>query len=811
MGKTKDLGHLAHIVTYDSANHITVPAGITMHTNQLVASQSWVTTALGSYALSTSLGSYVPTSRTITINGTTLDLSGNISFTIAAGLTSFNTRTGAITLTSSDVTTALGFTPYNATNPSGYITGITSLMVTTALGFTPYNSTNPAGYITGISFANVSAKPTTLSGYGITDAVPSARTITINGTALDLSANRSWTITATETDTLATVTARGASTNSVVDFGPDSGNNNGIGIRYANDGYGRIRFYNAGTNHSTIHSFGSTWDGGGIAKSQNCINVDGGTGVTIGAWNNPDMYVNKSGTIWARTNLNTLQVNFRNSSNNAFFTGNSDWGVRLANDNGYIQFGPANSSWTHIYSDKNFYFNQNLYVNGTQVVTNSGTWGINISGSAGSAPANGGNSSTVGGLSPVQFFNNMGQVHGTYTNFNSYGDFGARYMQGSANGPGTGSTQYYGFTLGLGSEYSNYGSQFYWNRTATGGNPYVSVRFLENGSWGGWSRIYAGYADSAGSASSASSASSAGSLSANATANNIYNSGWFRNYGDSGLYNQDYGCHIVRNGQSSHGAWSMFGYTKAGYIGMNLQDPSGYNNNLMYEGGNGGMYTENANGWQWYYNRGSNCIGLGGSTTYNWVRAVVNGKLKIESDSIHTGWAYFDSNLQLAGGGNTLYNEYNLWYVWRNWGGWGGEWINRNGGDMIMNLYAVYSVTGSISDIRYKKDVTALSYGLNEIMQLNPIKYHYNLPKESMLANDPDYFLGFSAQEVQALIPEAVHEKMGSDNKDGMLAITYDELIPVLVNGMKEQQVMIHNQNIKINKLEALVNQLLNN
>ncbi len=52
MGKTKDLGNLAHIVTYDASNNITLPGSITMHTNQLVASQSWVTTALGSYALS---------------------------------------------------------------------------------------------------------------------------------------------------------------------------------------------------------------------------------------------------------------------------------------------------------------------------------------------------------------------------------------------------------------------------------------------------------------------------------------------------------------------------------------------------------------------------------------------------------------------------------------------------------------------------------------------------------------------------------------------------------------------------------------
>ena len=53
-------------------------------------------------------------------------------------------------ITSGNVTTALGFTPYNATNPSGYISSITSGNVTTALGYTPYNATNPNGYITGI-------------------------------------------------------------------------------------------------------------------------------------------------------------------------------------------------------------------------------------------------------------------------------------------------------------------------------------------------------------------------------------------------------------------------------------------------------------------------------------------------------------------------------------------------------------------------------------------------------------------------------------------------------------------------------------
>jgi hypothetical protein len=60
--------------------------------------------------------------------------------------------------------------------PSGIVSGssqitLTSTQVTNGLGYTPYNATNPNGYITGISFANVSSKPTTISGYGITDAI----------------------------------------------------------------------------------------------------------------------------------------------------------------------------------------------------------------------------------------------------------------------------------------------------------------------------------------------------------------------------------------------------------------------------------------------------------------------------------------------------------------------------------------------------------------------------------------------------------------------------------------------------------------
>ena len=43
------------------------------------------------------------------------------AFSVSGAVTSFNTRTGAVTLSSGDVTTALGYTPYNSTNPNSYV------------------------------------------------------------------------------------------------------------------------------------------------------------------------------------------------------------------------------------------------------------------------------------------------------------------------------------------------------------------------------------------------------------------------------------------------------------------------------------------------------------------------------------------------------------------------------------------------------------------------------------------------------------------------------------------------------------------
>lgn len=76
-----------------------------------------------------------------------------VSSVSGGGVTSFNTRSGAVTLTSSDVTTALTFTPYNATNPSNYI------------ALTALSATSPIFYNNSTGVISSQAATTSLNGY----------------------------------------------------------------------------------------------------------------------------------------------------------------------------------------------------------------------------------------------------------------------------------------------------------------------------------------------------------------------------------------------------------------------------------------------------------------------------------------------------------------------------------------------------------------------------------------------------------------------------------------------------------------------
>jgi hypothetical protein len=82
--------------------------------------------------------------------------------------------------------------------------------------------------------------------------------------------------------------------------------------------YGVVRFYQAGSNTSTIHVFSTAWQGGTLqSTSAGSINLDGANGTTIGAWNNNDMWIDRSGNSQSRTS--SRAPIFYDSGNTAYY------------------------------------------------------------------------------------------------------------------------------------------------------------------------------------------------------------------------------------------------------------------------------------------------------------------------------------------------------------------------------------------------------------------------------------------------------------------------------------------------------------
>lgn len=100
-----------------------------------------------------------------------------------------------------------------------------------------------------------------------------------------------------------------------------------------------------------------------------------------------------------------------------------------------------------------------------------------------------------------------------------------------------------------------------------------------------------------------------------------------------------------------------------------------------------------------------------------------------------------------------------------------------------MTVYRSGNVTiaGSLtqtSDKRLKENIVELEYGLKDLLKLDPVAYTWK-----KFPDRTDRSLGLIAQDVQSVIEEVVHV---NKDKDQTLSVSYIELIPVLINAIKE-------------------------
>jgi hypothetical protein len=93
----------------------------------------------------------------------------------------------------------------------------------------------------------------------------------------------------------------------------------------------------------------------------------------------------------------------------------------------------------------------------------------------------------------------------------------------------------------------------------------------------------------------------------------------------------------------------------------------------------------------------------------------------------------------------------------------------------------VYSNGGTLtntnpSDYRLKNTIKPLTYGLNEVMQLNPKSFYYN-------DNATNLKYGFIAQEVKEVMPELARKLEGNSD---YLGLETEGIFVTLVNAVKE-------------------------
>lgn len=121
--------------------------------------------------------------------------------------------------------------------------------------------------------------------------------------------------------------------------------------------------------------------------------------------------------------------------------------------------------------------------------------------------------------------------------------------------------------------------------------------------------------------------------------------------------------------------------------------------------------------------------------------------------------------------------------------------LNSPGGNVgigttspLYTLHVNGSVAGvgaynNLSDARYKKDIRPLQHAMETVQQLRGVRYDWRREEYPGLKFDQGEQVGFVAQEVKEVLPEAVNQ-----DAEGVYSIAYTKVIPVLVEAIKEQQ-----------------------
>lgn len=116
---------------------------------------------------------------------------------------------------------------------------------------------------------------------------------------------------------------------------------------------------------------------------------------------------------------------------------------------------------------------------------------------------------------------------------------------------------------------------------------------------------------------------------------------------------------------------------------------------------------------------------------------------------------------------------------------------------------APFQYTCGGSDVRAKDGIETIEYALDGVMKLQAVEYDWNKNFKdypNLLEKNKIHNIGLIAQQVRQIYPEVV-----SLGEDGYYQVSYSKLNAVLVEAIKEQQILIEDLDKQIQELETLI------
>lgn len=106
------------------------------------------------------------------------------------------------------------------------------------------------------------------------------------------------------------------------------------------------------------------------------------------------------------------------------------------------------------------------------------------------------------------------------------------------------------------------------------------------------------------------------------------------------------------------------------------------------------------------------------------------------------------------------------------------------------------------SDAKFKKDITPLKNANDIISKLQGVTYNWKTEEFKEKKFSTQKQIGFIAQEVEKVLPEAV-----TKDANGDYAVNYIEIIPVLTEALKQQNSKIENLENQLAEIKAMLSQ----